>query len=25
VVPDTGERIEIEDVFGWIEEHRARW
>ncbi len=25
VVPDTGETIEIADVFGWIEEHKARW
>jgi hypothetical protein len=25
VVPDTGERIAIKDVFGWIEEHKARW
>jgi hypothetical protein len=25
VVPDTGETIALVDVFGWIEEHRARW
>jgi|CXWL01.1.fsa_nt_gi hypothetical protein len=25
VVPDTGETIAIADVFGWIEEHKARW
>ena len=25
VVPDTGERIAIKDVFGWIEQHKARW
>ncbi len=25
VVPDGGERIAVDHVFGWIEEHRARW
>lgn len=25
VVPDTGETIAVQDVFGWIEEHKARW
>ncbi len=25
VVPDGGERISVDHVFGWIEEHKARW
>ncbi len=25
VVADSGERIEIRDLMGWAEEHRARW
>jgi hypothetical protein len=25
VVPDSGERIAVNHVFGWIEEHKARW
>lgn len=25
VVPDGGERIAVDHVFGWIEEHKARW
>jgi hypothetical protein len=25
LVPDTGERIPVEHVLGWIEEHKARW
>jgi hypothetical protein len=25
LVPDTGERITVEHVLGWIEEHKARW
>jgi hypothetical protein len=25
VVTDAGERIEVENVIGWAEEHRARW
>ena len=25
VTTDSGERIAVEHVFGWIEEHKARW
>ena len=25
VVPDGGERVAVDHVFGWIEEHKARW
>jgi hypothetical protein len=25
ITPDSGEPIEIRDLFGWIEEHEARW
>lgn len=25
VVPDTGESLEVRDLWGWIEEHEARW
>jgi hypothetical protein len=25
VVADGGERIALDGVFGWIEEHKARW
>ncbi|TAK59583.1 MAG: DUF2804 family protein, partial [Dehalococcoidia bacterium] len=25
VVPDTGEQIAVNEAFGWIEEHKARW
>jgi hypothetical protein len=25
VVTDEGERIQIKDLIGWAEEHRARW
>jgi hypothetical protein len=25
IVPDSGEVIEVRDLFGWIEEHEARW
>jgi hypothetical protein len=25
VVADGGETVEVEHVFGWIEEHKARW
>jgi hypothetical protein len=25
LVTDTGERIAVEHVLGWIEEHKARW
>ena len=25
VAPDGGERIAVDHVFGWIEEHKARW
>jgi hypothetical protein len=25
VTPDGGEPVELRDLFGWIEEHEARW
>jgi hypothetical protein len=25
ITPDGGEAIELHDLFGWIEEHKARW
>ena len=25
LVPDGGEAIEVEDIIGWVEQHRARW
>jgi len=25
ITPDGGEPIELRDVFGWIEDHEARW
>ncbi len=25
ITPDGGDRIELRDLFGWIEEHEARW
>jgi hypothetical protein len=25
LVPDDGEAIQVEDIIGWVEQHRARW
>ena len=25
LVPDSGEAIEVADMIGWVEQHRARW
>ena len=25
LVPDSGEAIQVEDIIGWVEQHRARW
>ncbi|MGA2368235.1 MAG: DUF2804 family protein [Dehalococcoidia bacterium] len=25
LVADNGERIEIKDLIGWVEEHHAKW
>jgi hypothetical protein len=25
VVTDSGETIEVADMIGWVEQHRARW
>jgi hypothetical protein len=25
ITPDGGEPVEVRDLFGWIEEHEARW
>jgi hypothetical protein len=25
ITPDSGETLELSDLFGWIEEHEARW
>jgi hypothetical protein len=25
IVPDDGAAVEVRDLFGWIEDHEARW